>query len=175
MKRRRRRRTAGVGADGDSEGEKGTTGEDGGPEDDAEGVGGQERAQPVDEAVELEQTKDAEGGHVLGRLDGLETDEVDLHGEQSSEGVDRAVGDVEAAREAAGDQQREDVQRDQVDDEDVASPRGHHVEVGQRAHGSPEERAGVDRLDPAVVGEDEGEDGNAFVIKRTSDRTRDVT
>ena len=37
----------------------------------------------------------------------------------------------------ATDHEDEDVQGDNVDEEDVTSPAGHHVEVGNRAQGRP--------------------------------------
>lgn len=60
---------------------------------------------------------------MLGGGDGLEADEGDLHGEDGADDVERAVGDVDAVREAARHHQDEHVQRDDVDQEHVAAPR----------------------------------------------------
>lgn len=67
------------------------------------------------------------------------------------------------------------MQRDEVDDEDVATPRGNHVEVCQRAQRRVQQRSGLDTLDPQEVGQDQREDSNTLVIERASDGTRDVT
>jgi hypothetical protein len=50
-------------------------------------------------------------------------------------------------RDAADDHEDEDVQRDQVDDEDVAAPCRHHVKVGQCGQNRPEHQACLDTLD----------------------------
>jgi len=54
----------------------------------------------------------------------LEADEGDLHGEDGSQAVNSAVGDVDPVGEAAGQHQHQNVQGDEVDQEDVAAPRG---------------------------------------------------
>lgn len=51
-------------------------------------------------------------------------------------------------REPPSDHQRQHMQRNQVDEKDVATPAGDHVEVGQRTAGRPENRAGLYRFDP---------------------------
>ena len=62
---------------------------------------------------------------MLAGSDRLESDEWDLHRAQQSEDEEGGVGRVQPGRVAAHQHQREDVQRDQVDDEDVATPGGH--------------------------------------------------
>ena len=52
----------------------------------------------------------------------------------------------------------------QIDEKNVATPRAHHVEVGQRAPCSPPHTARLHRLDPQPVGEQHAEDGDALVI-----------
>ena len=59
----------------------------------------------------------------------------------------------------------------QVDDKDVASPGRDHVEVGQSCPGGPVDGAGLDGLDPQVVGEHEGEDGDALVVVGSGHRS----
>ena len=88
--------------------------------------------------------------HVLGGLHWLEPDEGDLHGEDGADDVDGGVGDVDPVREAAADHEDEDVHGDEVDEEHVAAPRGHHVEVGHRAEGSPVDVASLHALDPIL-------------------------
>lgn len=128
----------------------------------------------VVESDELAQAKDAESSHVFGGLNRLEADERDLHGEDGTESVDDRVGDVDLVGEAAGDHEREHVKRNQVDEEHVATPRGDHVEVGERASGRPQHAAGLHRTNPQPVGQEHAENGNAFVIVRASDRARNV-
>ena len=62
---------------------------------------------------------------MLGALNRLETDEGDLHRQDGAKRVDSAVGDVDAMWEAARQDQRQHVQRNQIDEEDVATPRRH--------------------------------------------------
>ena len=45
---------------------------------------------------------------------------------------------------------------------------------GQGRPCRPVHRAGLDRLDPEVVGEHESEDCNSFIVVGSSDRARDV-
>lgn len=67
------------------------------------------------------------------------------------------------------------MQRDEVDDEDVATPRRDHVEVGQGSSGGPHDRACFDRLDPQEVGEEKSKDCDPFVVVRTGYGARDVS
>lgn len=60
-----------------------------------------------------------------------------LHGHDGAQDVEGGVGDVEARGEAATHQKGEHVDGDDVDDEHVATPGCHHVEVRQRAQGRP--------------------------------------
>lgn len=54
-----------------------------------------------------------------------------LHSHDAPEGVECGVGDVEAAAVATSHDHNDHVDRDDVDDEHVASPGGNHVEVRQ--------------------------------------------
>lgn len=54
----------------------------------------------------------------------LEANKGDLHGEDGSQAVDCAVGHVDPVGEAPCEHQHQDVQGDEVDQEDVATPRG---------------------------------------------------
>jgi hypothetical protein len=147
---------------------------DGELEDLVKVLGRQQRLDPQHAGVQLQQTKHSECRHVLAGLHGLEADEAHLHRQQRSDRVERAVGNVQARRVAAGEQQEERVHGNQVDDEHVASPRRHHVKVRQRSRRTPEQRAGLDTAYPQKVRNDQCEDGNAFVIERASNRARDV-
>ena len=66
--------------------------------------------------------------------------------------------------EPPGDHEHEHVDRYDVDEEHVAAPRAHHVEVGHGAQGGPVDVPGLDALDPEVVGEEHAEDGDALVV-----------
>ena len=61
---------------------------------------------------------------MLGGLDRLEPDEGDLHGAEESDDEERVVRHVDPLTESVHEDEDEDVQRDQVDDEHVAAPRG---------------------------------------------------
>ena len=62
--------------------------------------------------------------HVFGSGDWLEADEGDLHGENRSDDVEGAVGNVNAVGEATRDHQHENMEGNDVDEEHVATPRG---------------------------------------------------
>eukprot|EP00053_Salpingoeca_punica_P010929 m.97584 g.97584 ORF g.97584 m.97584 type:complete len:573 (+) comp15536_c0_seq2:800-2518(+) len=130
--------------------------------------------EPVDQRVDLAEAKGAERSHVLARVGGLEADKGDLHGEQRAKHVDGREGHVDAVVEAAHGHEGQDVQRNEVDQEDIATPGGDHVKVGHGADGRPAERAGLDSLDPEVVRVDHAEDGNGLVIIGTRHRARNV-
>lgn len=75
------------------------------------------------------------GSHMLGRGQGQELHEGDLHGQQSSEHVEDIVScddlvEVLFFFGLVSDQGEEHVDWDDVDDEGVATPGRHHVEVG---------------------------------------------
>lgn len=112
---------------------------------------------------------------MLGRLNRLEADERDLHGKNSTECVDSRVGDVDLVRESTGDHKHKHVKRNEVDKEDVATPRGDHVEVGQRTSGRPKHASGLHRSNPQPVGQQHAKDRNTLVIVRASDRSGNVT
>lgn len=65
--------------------------------------------------------------------------------------------------------------RNDVDDEGVAAPWSHHVEIGQRWADCPEDWACVAGFQEDVEGEDQCEDGDAFVIVGSSNGSRHVT
>mmetsp|Transcript_1944 Transcript_1944/g.6985 ORF Transcript_1944/g.6985 Transcript_1944/m.6985 type:complete len:339 (-) Transcript_1944:665-1681(-) len=102
-------------------------------EDGVEVLGGKKGAEPVDATVQLQQAESSKGSHVLGRLNGLEANEVDLHRHQRSHHVKRAVRDVDPVGVTSADDEGQHVKRDEVDDEHISSPGGNHIEVGERA------------------------------------------
>ena len=109
------------------------------------------------------------------RLNMLEADEADLHPEQHSQHIGAVVGDIEPLRVPPGDEQDEHVEREEVDDEDVASPGGDHVEVAERGGERPGEGPGVDGADEEVEGEQQREDGDALVVVGPGDGAGDVS
>ena len=66
------------------------------------------------------------------------------------------------------------INRDDVDDEHITSPRRNHVEITQRTAGRDEQRACIDTLHPQIEGEDHSKDGNSFVIIRAAHRSRNI-
>lgn len=56
----------------------------------------------------------------------------------------------------------------------LTTPTGGHVEVAQGTQCCPECSSTFDSLDPAIIGEQHTEDGDAFVVIRSSHRSRDV-
>lgn len=111
---------------------------------------------------------------MLGRADGLESDERHVHGEECAQQIEGAVGDVETMGVATDEQQHEHVRRDEINDEDVAAPRRHHVEVAEGAQTAPQHAAGLHGLHPQVEAENQGENRNGLVIVRAGNRTRNV-
>ena len=66
------------------------------------------------------------------------------------------------------------MQWNEVDDEHIATPGGHHVEIGESSRSGPHHRANLHRLYPQIVCKEEGKYGNALVVIGTSDRAGDV-
>ena len=123
-------------------------------------------------------------------LNGLESNEGNLHGAEQANNEEGVVGHVNPLRISVHQQKDEHVEGDQVDDKDVAAPSGHlkrigrlirffkrsavtfshHVKVGEGSPCGPVDGASLDGLDPQEVGEHESEDGNALVVIGPSDR-----
>ena len=61
--------------------------------------------------------------HVFRTLDWLESNKGDLHRKDRSQRVHGAVGDIDAVGETSCQNQRQDMQWDQVDQEHISSPR----------------------------------------------------
>lgn len=112
---------------------------------------------------------------MLRTLNWLEAHEWDLHREDRAHTVDDTVGDINSIRKATGRHQGENVQRNQIDQEHVAAPRRHHVEIGECGQRRPQDRSSFHRLDPHVVGEQHAEDGNSLVVIGPSHRPRDIS
>lgn len=104
-----------------------------------------------------------------------ETDKRNLHARQSSQGVPCGIANVNTRAVPSHAEQDEHMQRDQVSDEDVSTPSGHHVPVGQSCQGSPHDRSVLHGLDPEEEGEHKKEDSNRLVIIASGDGTGDIT
>ena len=76
---------------------------------------------------------------MLRSLHGLEADEGNLHRADETDDKEGVVCHVDAVTKAVHQQENKDMERDQIDDEDVATPGGNHVEVGEGAPGCPED------------------------------------
>lgn len=106
--------------------------------------------------------------------DGKETNKGDLHARERAESVPGGVADVESGAVPSHADQDKGVQRQQVGDEDVASPRRNHVSVEEGSQSTPGDGAQLQTLDPQEEGEDQQEDGNGLVVVTASNGTRDV-
>lgn len=73
------------------------------------------------------------------------------------------------------DQSEQNIDGDNIDNEGISTPRGHHVEIGKGWAYWPEDTARVAGFDENVKREDQGEDSNTFVIVRPSHRPGHVT
>lgn len=67
------------------------------------------------------------------------------------------------------------MQWDQVRDEHVSTPSGHHVSVEQRRQSSPHNGAVLDCLDPEEECKHQQENCNGLVIVATGNRSGDIT
>ena len=66
------------------------------------------------------------------------------------------------------------MQRQQVRNEDISTPRRYHVSVEQGGQRAPEHGTFFDGLDPEEKGEDKQEDGDCLVIVASGNRTRNI-
>lgn len=63
--------------------------------------------------------------HVFWGGDRLEPHKGDLHGENGANDIERGVGNIDTVGESAGNHEDEHMKGDDVDQEHVATPRGH--------------------------------------------------
>lgn len=104
----------------------------------------------------------------------LEPDKPDLHRKQHPEHIHAIVGHIEPLRVPPSDKQHKHIKRDEVDNEHVASPRRHHVEVAERGGERPREGARVDGAHEEVECEQQREDGDTLVVVGARDGAGDV-
>lgn len=133
------------------------------------------RAHEFHESNKLQQSKYTKRGHMLGTANWQESNERNLHTSQRAKRIPSTISDVDSWAETAHENQDENVQWDQVGDEDVASPRGHHVAVEQRAKSAPECGAELDGFDPEVEREDQEENGDSFVVVGSRNGAGDIS
>lgn len=93
-----------------------------------------------------------ERGHVLATPDWQEADKRNLHTGKRPESIPGSVADVEAWAIPTHTDQNKRMQGEQVRDEDISTPSGHHVPVEERRQGSPKHRTVLDGLDPEEEG-----------------------
>jgi hypothetical protein len=105
----------------------------------------------------------------------LETDKADLHRKQHPKHIHAIVGHIESLRVPPSDKQHEHIKRDEIDNEHVASPCRHHVEVPERRGKRPGKRSRVNGAHEEVECEQQREDGDAFIVVGTGDGAGDVT
>jgi hypothetical protein len=107
--------------------------------------------------------------------DRQEPHERDLHARKCPKSIPSRVAHIQPRTEPSHANQHKRVQRQQVRDEDVASPCANHVSIEQRGQRSPHHTANLHSLDPQVESEDQQEDGNSLVIVASCHRAGDVS
>lgn len=107
--------------------------------------------------------------------DGQETNKGNLHARKCTQRIPRSIANVKTRAIPPHADKHKRVQRQQVGNEHITTPRRHHVSVEQRGKRTPEHRSVLDRLDPEEEGEHQQEDGNGLVIVTTGHGSRDVT
>lgn len=112
---------------------------------------------------------------MLATANGEETDERNLHTRKRTQSVPRSVANVQPWAVSSHTDENESVQRQQVGNEDITTPRRHHVSIEQGSAGAPEHGSVLDSLDPEVKGKDEEEDGNGLVVITSCHGSRNVT
>ena len=113
--------------------------------------------------------------HVVTAPNRQEAHKRNLHTRQRAQRIPGRVADVQPWTEPPHADQHKSMQRQQVGDEDVSTPRADHVSIEQRRQGTPHDTADFYRLNPEIKGEDEQEDGNRLVVVAPGHATRDVT
>lgn len=104
-----------------------------------------------------------------------EPDKWNLHAGESPQSKPCTIADVHARAVSSHANKDEDMQRDEVGDEDISTPRRNHVSIEQRRQRTPHDRTILDCLDPEEEGEHQKENGNGFVVVAASNRTGDIT
>jgi len=67
------------------------------------------------------------------------------------------------------------MKRDEIDEEDIATPGTDHVEISNTTKTCPVDVARLDALDPEIVGEEHAKDGDGFIVITTSDTPGDIS
>lgn len=93
-----------------------------------------------------------------------ESDERNLHTGQSAQREPGAVAHVKSWAISAHANKNKRMKREQVGDEDVATPSRHHVAVEQSSQSAPHGRSVLDCLDPQIEGEDQEENRYSFIV-----------
>ena len=94
----------------------------------------------------------------------LVANKPNLHGQQHADDIHSVVCDVETQGVASSDQQHQDIDGQEVDDENVASPCRDHVEISEGRRQRPRQRPRVHRLHEQVKREHEGENRHRLVV-----------
>lgn len=100
-------------------------------------------------------------------FDWLKANKWNLHGEQQSHDVERRIRDIDPRAVSLHDHQNEHVQWNKIDDEHIASPGRHHIEIAQGAENAPHDRTGLHGLDPQVVSEHQCEYRDTLIVVAT--------
>lgn len=102
--------------------------------------------------------------HMLWACHRLKANKRNLHRQYGSQAIQNAVRHINAMRKTASHHQRNHMQRYQIDEKHVATPRRHHVEICQSRQQTIADRAGLHRFHPQKVCQKHAKDGNAFVV-----------
>lgn len=112
---------------------------------------------------------------MLRTLHRLEANERDLHRQNRSDAIQNTISHIDPMRKPSSGHQRQHMQWNQINEEDVASPRRHHIEIGQRRHCRPQDRSRLHRFYPKVIRQQHTENGNAFVVVGSGNRSGNVS
>lgn len=133
-----------------------------------------------DKLIDLDDDEDTVWSHVFGWGQSQELNEWDLHGQQGTQNVENVVSGDDLVHvfllfRFVGNQSEENEDGDDVDNEGVSTPWSNHVKVGKGWADWPQDAASVTGLNENIESEDESEDGDTFVIVRSSDGSGHVT
>lgn len=87
------------------------------------------------------------GDDTLCLLHNIKAHEGNLHSQDGAQNVEGGVGNIQTMWITTNDHHQDNVDGDNVDDEDITTPRGHHVEVAQGTAGRDEQGTRIHRLD----------------------------
>lgn len=112
---------------------------------------------------------------MLATPNGQETHKRNLHASEGAQRIPRRVANIQPGAIPAHADEHKRMQRQQIGNEHITTPRANHVPIEERTHGAPKHGAILDRLDPQEEGEDEQENSNGLVVVATGHGARNVS